>query len=536
MRKLITAIAMPCLALIGLAAPVSARDWHVAETNNFIVKSEDDEEGTRQFAIELERFDMALRSLQSLPIGEEQPTPATKLTVYRFGDIGDIGQMAGVNGVAGFYIPRAGDSVAFTPAREERRRSMSVTDPDRRRNQIQRLDSVSVLQHEYVHYFMMQHFPAAYPSWYVEGFAELMATMTFNENGSFHVGDPPQYRAYQIFQMRQFPLEDMLNAEHDLSGREAFQFYGTGWLLTHYLNFNRYEELNNYLVAIGQGEDSLTAAQRIFGDLSEIDRTLRDYRNGPFPGIDVLPTGYSEPTVSLREMTDLEEAVIMDEMRLRRGVSKGEASGIAADIRRKIGETASDVHALTMLARAEYAAENYDAAEQVAQQILAMDPPNVEANLMMSFVAIERIEDDPNWAEPARKFAAAALNSDMADPRSRIAYYYSWLEADEEAPESAIIALEDAFDTAGSDPGYRVILGRQLVLENRLDSARVVLMPIAFRGHNQGPSEDKEEEEEEEEDGAPPTLNDVMRSIDAGDRDQALAQLDEILDWEPEDS
>ncbi len=531
MRKLITAIVVPCLAAFGLSTTASARDWHVAETNNFIVKSEDDEEGTRQFAAELERFDMALRTLQNLPIGEEQPTPATKLTVYRFGDIGDIGRMAGSNGVAGFYIPRAGDSVAFTPAREERRRSMSVTDPDRRRREIQRLDAVSVLQHEYVHYFMMQHFPAAYPAWYVEGYAELLATIRFNDDGSFHVGDPPQYRAFQIFQMRQFPLEDMLDAKHELGRREAYQFYGTGWLLAHYLNFNRQAELHEYLTAIGQGEDSLDAARRIFGDLDEIDRELLSYRNGSFPGYDVRPQDYSEPTVSVRAMSDVEESLINHEMRLRRGVGEDEAESIASSIRSTIGESSSDLYALALLARAQMAADQYDAAEVTARRMLEIDPDSLEGNLAMSHVAIERIEDDVSWADTAREHALAAASLDLADPRPRVAFYYSYLEERAEPPENAIIALEGAYDHAGSDPAYRIFLARQLIAENRLDTAETVLLPIAFRGHNQG----DDEEEEDEDNNDPPSLQDILDAIKADDRDLALTRMDELIHWEEEE-
>ena len=532
MRRLLAAVAVSCLAALGLASPAAARDWYVAETNNFIVKSEDDEEGTRQFAIELERFDMALRTLQNLPIGEDQPTRATKLTVYRFGDVSDIGRMAGVNGLAGFYIPRAGDSVAFTPAREQRRRSMSVTNPERRRRELQRLDAVSVLQHEYVHYFMMQHFPAAYPAWYVEGYAELLATIRFNEDGSFHVGDPPQYRAYQIFQMRQFPLEDMLDAEHKLGAREAYQFYGTGWLLAHYLNFNRYEELNEYLTAIGQGEDSLEAARRIFGDLDAIDRELLSYRSGNFPGYSVRPEGYVEPTVSLRAVTEIEEALIQEEMRLRRGVDKDEAASIASKIRSTMGSSSSDLYALNLLTRAEYNAENYEAAEAAARRVLEIDQDSFEGNLMMGFVAIERIEDDPNWAETAREYALKAASLDIDDPRARVAYYYSYLKERQEPTENAIIALEGAYDHAGSDPAYRIFLARQLIAENSLDTAETVLLPIAFRGHNQG---DDEEDADEEDNNDPPSLDDILDAIKADDRDLALSQMDELIHWEPEE-
>ncbi|WP_338240563.1 hypothetical protein [Aurantiacibacter hainanensis] len=526
MRLLIAAF-----AALFVATPAHA-EWYRAETNNFVIISEDGEEEVRRFAAELERFDMALRYLQNMPIGEEQPTDATKLTVYRFGDVGDIGRMAGASGVAGFYIPRAGDSVAFSPAREERRRSMTVVDVDRSRNRVARLDAVSVLQHEYVHYFMMQHFPAAYPAWYVEGYAELLATIRFNDDGTFHVGDPPQYRAAQIFQLRQFPLEDMLDQEHELAGYEGYQFYGTGWLLAHYLNFDptRLAQLNEYLVAIGEGEDSLTAARRIFGDLDQIDRELRQYRDGAFPGYDVTTPGYVEPQPQIRRLTAIEEDLIREEMELRRGVDKDEARGIAGDIRRKAGDPLpSDPHALALLARALYYAEDYDDALATAERLKEVDGNAIMGPLVASWVASERAEDDPAWQERAVRHAADALAIDEHDPRSRIAYYYSYLAAGMEVPENAIIALEQAFDTAGSDPSYRVFLSRQLIFEDRLSDAKAVLQPIAFRGHNQG-----QRDEDDTEDG-PPGLDDIMAEINEGDRDAALTMIDELIDWEPED-
>lgn len=531
MRLLLTAF-----AFLFVSSPAAA-EWWRAETNNFVIISEDDEDEVRRFAAELERFDMALRYLQNMPIGEAQPTDATKLTVYRFGDVGDIGRMAGSSGVAGFYIPRAGDSVAFSPAREERRRSMTVVDVDRSRNRVARLDAVSVLQHEYVHYFMMQHFPAAYPAWYVEGYAELLATIRFNEDGTFHVGDPPQYRAAQIFQLRQFPIEDMLDQEHELSGYEGYQFYGTGWLLAHYLNFDptRLAQLNEYLVAIGQGEDSLTAARRIFGDLDQIDRELREYRDGAFPGYDVTTPGYVEPQPQMRRLTEIEEDLIREEMELRRGVDKDDAAKIARDIIRKAGSGSmpSQSHALGLLARAYYYAEDYDNALAVGERLMEVDDTNILGPLVASWVAAERSGDDPAWQERAVQYAADALMIDEHDPRTRIAYYYSFLAADMDVPENAVIALEQAFDTAGSDPTYRVFLARQLLFEDRLSDAKAVLQPIAFRGHNQGPSDDDEERDPTK---RPPNLDEIMAKINAGDRDAALAMMDELIDWEPENA
>ena len=516
------------IAALAVSIPAQAQEWWVAETNNFVIISQDSEEATRSFASELERFDMALRSLQNLPIGEEQPTPATKLTVYRFGDTSDIGRMAGNPGVAGFYIPRAGDSVAFTPAREERRRSMSVTDVNRNRAELARLDEVSVLQHEYVHYFMMQHFPAAYPAWYVEGYAELLATIRFMDDGSFHVGDPPQYRAFNMFGMAQFDLEDMLDSSHQLSNRDAYQFYGTGWLFAHYLNFNpdRLAQLNRYLAAINGGEDSLEAGRRIFGDLDAIDRELLRYRNGPFPGIDVRPANYVAPVVEMRRLEDGHRAAIQDEMRLRRGVSKEEGARIA----RRLAGSANDAATLELLLRAQYAAEDYAAVVATAERLVALDRNAIAGPLYGSYAAAELSRDDASWATRARDFAEDAQRIDPLDPRPSIAYFYSYLAAGRDVPEAAIIALENVFTTAGTDPTYRVFLTRQLLFENRLPEAKTVLLPIAFRGHNQGDPEEAESEDADE-----PSLDKVMEFIDAGNRDAALAMVDDMLDGDDED-
>jgi hypothetical protein len=527
MRFLLAAL----LALV-LAVPAQAQQWFRAETNNFIIISQDSEEATREFAANLERFDMALRSLQNMPVGEDQPTEATKLTVFRFGDAGTIARAAEIPGIAGVYFGRAGESLALTPAREERRRSNSVTNVDARRAERTNLDIVSVLQHEYVHYFMMQHFPAAYPRWYVEGYAELLATMRLNDDGSFHVGDPPLYRGDALYYMTQFRLEEMLDQEHDLSGKQAYQHYTIGWLFAHYLSFNpeRLAKLNEYLVAIQNGEDSLTAARRIFGDLGAIDRELRSYRNGELPGFDVRPADYAEPTVEIAPISGSRVDLMTHEIRLTRGVDKEGAAAIARSVAAYVAEHPDDAHALSLLASAQFTAEDYAAAQATAERLIATAPTDIDGPLIASYVAAELARDDPQFARTAREQAAAANDLDSNDPRPKMAYYYSYMSSGQDVPESTAIVLESAFDTAGSDAFYRLLLARQLLVENRLPQAQSVLQPIAFRGHNQGPPED-----EDEEDADKPSLDKIMDFIRAGDRDAALTMTDALIEGDDED-
>src|SRR5690242_8569815 len=119
---------LPLVALL-LATPAHA-EWWEARTDHFVVYSESSAADAKEFAFKLERFDGALRSLQNVkfkPISSD----AQRVTVFRFGDIGDIGRLAGSQGVAGFYIPRLGGSVAFTPAKKSvtRVRSLTRSDP-----------------------------------------------------------------------------------------------------------------------------------------------------------------------------------------------------------------------------------------------------------------------------------------------------------------------------------------------------------------------------------------------------------------------
>jgi hypothetical protein len=520
------------LFLLLIATPAAAQEWFEAETNNFIIRSRDTEANTREFAIELERFDMALRTLQNMPIGAEQQSRSTKLTVYRFGEQRDIALMAGApgSGIAGFYIARAGDSVAFAPARDNRGREPGSIDVSNSRvDELTRLDARTVLKHEYVHYFMMQHFPAAYPRWYVEGYAELMATIRLNPDGSFHVGDAPQYRAYQVFQMSRFPLEEMLDSNHRLTGEDAYQHYATGWLLAHYLNFDteRRAQLTTYLTALGQGEDSLAAARRIFGDLKAIDRQLMRYRRGPLPGIDVKPAGYRGPSVEIRPMTAVEVALIREEMRLRRGAIKGERGDIAGDARRKVRDFGDDPHALGLLARAELEAKDYAAADAAAERLVQRAPDSIVGWLVRSRVAAERAATDPAQARAAREFAVRASELDRADPRPKLAYYHAYVKAGQEPSELAVTALEEAFPTAGTDVRYRIMLARQLLIEDRLGDARTVLQPIAFRGHDQG---------EEDEGDDKPSIDQLMRLVNEADRTGALAMIDRLLERAEEEA
>lgn len=485
MRYLVGAIA----SFVVFATPAHA-EWWEAKTDHFIVYSESSQSDARNFARDLEQFDMSLRSLQNIKF-----SPATsdsrRLTVFRFGDTGDIGRLAGSSGVAGFYIPRLGGSVSFTPAREGLSEAGSIT--ARRRDSRTNLDPKSVLLHEYGHHFMFQHFSAAYPSWYVEGFAETAATIKMKPDGSFHVGDPPQYRSDAIFSGMMASAKDMLTSTDRPDFIDVYSHYVTGWLLNHYLTFGgtRPGQLGTYLRLINEGTTPANAAKQAFGDLNKLDSELIRYRNSRrLGGADVKPANFVPPSVAMRRLAPDEEAIMEVTARTKRGVDKKRAGDVARDARAVAARYPGSPAVQLELAEAEldlsdFQPQNLGQAEAAADRVLAARPTSVEAMILKGRVHLERGKASKNQNElaTARTWFAKANEEDPEHPAPLYYNYLTYYEGGGTIPESALVGLERAYTFAPFDSELRVVLTRQLLAEKKGDLARSVLMPVAISPH-----------------------------------------------------
>lgn len=497
-----------------LLGPAAHAEWWEARTSHFIIYSETNRADAEKFAIELERFDNALRTLQNMPVPGADVGEANRLTVFRTGDTDRVNYYLDTSGsgIAGIYFGRAGNPVSFVPARNKIDTSKGIqTGP--------RLEPIRVLFHEYTHHFMLANFNTTYPHWYREGFAELYSTIEFRPDGSFHVGNVPQDRGEALDALPDLKLERLFDHDVKLTGLEYYQSYSFGWLMSHYLNFepSRAGQLQAWLKALNSGEDSLTAAKRIFGDLDKLQAELRRYKRGPFLGYDVKPADYTDPQVAMRRLSPAEEAVLPAYMRSQRGVDPNEAKGVARDIAGKASAYPDNLFVQLALAEAQQDARNYDEAIAAADRALAVAPTSSAAHYRKGAILLDRAETEKADYAAARAQFAKARQLDPLDPRPAIGYYRSYQQAGEAIPEPALIALEEVFKYAAYDPEYRMLLGRQLLWEDKGDLAKGVLAPLAYSGHDGG----------ERKDG--PVIGDVVDAIDAGRLDEAKAKMAEIF-------
>src|SRR3954470_9318174 len=145
------------LLVIGLFVSGAAQaEWHEARSNNFLVYSEGSEQQLRDFTAKLEKFHFILRAMHNIT----RSPPPNRLHVYLLRNIDAVQRsLGGAAGVAGYSIFNARGPI-LVGTRQSGGQNAYMIDPE------------PILLHEYAHHFMYGYFPATYPTWYVEGFAE----------------------------------------------------------------------------------------------------------------------------------------------------------------------------------------------------------------------------------------------------------------------------------------------------------------------------------------------------------------------------
>lgn len=466
---------MVALAFALLVPAAAQAEWYEASSDHFVVYYEGDAERARQLAADLERFDKALRVARAIP--NVPPGAANRVTVYFVSGTDAVESLSRQGGVAGFYIGRAGGPLAVVPRRSG----------DGGKND---LSAKMVLQHEYAHHFMFSNWPsAAFPSWFIEGFAEFHATAVIDKEGGVILGAPPHYRGHTIMSGNWLPLDKLLVAETlKLDEQQRDALYGRGWLLTHYLSFdsNRAGQLGKYLLEINAGKTPIAAAG-LFGDLKQLDRELERYKSTRFALRRVKPDAIKPSEVKVRALRPGEAAVMGVRVRSKVGVDAKTAPGVYARARKAAAPYPDDPAAQIVLAEAAYDARDYAMAEAAADRAIAADVKAIDAYVYkaMARMALARKAQDrtPATWSAIRKIITAANRLDPDDPEPLILFYRSYSMAGLPVTENAKKGLMYAFGLAPFDMDLRMNAALMHLQDGKLDDARALLRPIAFNPH-----------------------------------------------------
>ncbi len=506
MRVLFAAI------LLLFASPAYAVTWHEAETSHFKIVSAGDEKDLRKFAERLEYFHTLLRLATGV---SETGRPVVKVRVYLVNSIGDVKRLYGAPGsdVAGFYSPREDGAIAVVPR--------STGDGT--------FTGQLVLFHEYSHHYMLQYTPVAYPSWYVEGFAEIASTASFERKGAITFGKAASHRQYELDAGMSYPVAKMLDGSY-LKDREKGRgwSYGDAWTLTHYLTFTdkRRGQLRAYLSAINAGK-KMSEAATVFGDLGDLQREVTGYLAGrSFPYRAVPIAEGSAGPITVRELGGAEAALIDMTIEAERrlalpskdedadakqgdenkngAVSKDDFDKRLADAKQARAEWIARIEVVAnrypgetagwlLLADARCATEDYTACAVAADRALAIAPDSERAMVRKAEAIIGAAHDLPP-AERNPKVAAAQallLKANAADPNDPLALlwlYKSYGAMGKPADANGLAALLTVVQLIPQEPGPRLILAQELIQRGRLRDARIILRPLAYSPHESSAS------------------------------------------------
>jgi len=346
--------------------------------------------------------------------------------------------------------------------------------------------------HEYVHHFMLQYYPSAYPAWLVEGYAEYYMTADLAKTrmvvGGFNRG-----RAYSLTQPGGWiPMEDVLGKRPGaLKEREVYAYYAQAWLLTHYILSDpaRHKLLGPYLNAVRDGDDPVKAWKTVYGDDPEgLRRKLQTYMNRPIPAGALPRTGAPDPVMTVTRLPPSADDLILEGQRLKLGVSKDDQAGTLADIRAAAAKRPKDRFSQLILAKAETAFGDRKAGEAILDELLAADPKDEDALVALGESRLASAPDDPAqraaaFAQAGKLFARAfKVNPDNPETLHGYAEAHS-LEPMTEAMADIRIRAVVLAPQVGH---LRLDAARALIQIKDPNLARALLTPLASNPHGGG--------------------------------------------------
>lgn len=461
------------VVLFGLTTATPAlADWRRAESDRFIVYSDGSEGTLREMVQHLETYDRMLRLLMNLPMDE---TPPRKLPVYLVqSHRGLEAVMFGApDQLQGFYA--RGEDDIFAVA-------------------MRRGDDERVLLHEYAHHFMLQNFPAGYPAWFIEGFAEYFSTTSIRP-GRVTVGLPDQNSAnWLAYGDSWVPMTDLLSKTFNEVQRGRETYYPLSWLLTHWFlsEPSRTAQLQTYLIDIGKGADPVEAMEKATGmSVDVLQRNLRTTLNGQ-ARIRNISYAFPQARMTITNMPPAADALLLIGQRLKRRVPEAERPVLLEQVRAAAARFPEDSLAQTVLARAELQIGDHAAGVSVLDQLLKRYPADVDGLQLLASARMGEAEDAQDEAEAgrlrgeARSLLSRAFAADDANYSTLILLAQNRRSAPDYPNDNDLDTLALAYDLAPQLPSIRLNLAATLAYRGRSDEAKALLQPVLNDPHDRG--------------------------------------------------
>jgi tetratricopeptide (TPR) repeat protein len=468
--KYVAALFCVATALLMVAPQAHAQDgvWMRAESENFIVYSRGRERPLRDAVQQLEHFNDLLHEQTGAP----RPETPVKVPVYLLRDEVAFRTVwpAVAPSIRGFYT--------YMP---EHVGAYAIYDDMGWEGGAQR-----ILFHEYAHHFMMQYFRAAYPAWYVEGFAEYMSTVQFSRSATL-VGRPPDSREVQLVgrsRSELLPTQTMLG-DMPTGGEAMSMFYAQSWLMVHYMfsTPERQRAFSTYMRALNTGADPVEAFEAAFGmSADDFRNALSEYMRGTIQYWNYPNRELEESTITITRMPRSADDLLLLNARMLR--TRDENAELIDSIVAEAARFPGDAYATRSAAYAELS-RNPARARELATPLIEADPQDFEAQYIVGrsyFAEAEAAEDggEALLAQARRHFVRAFRVNPNHVPTL---YYYVRSQREYVLSDEVLDVLVQAHLLAPQVDEIRFNLAIYLLNARRFQDAAAILGPIAYSPH-----------------------------------------------------
>lgn len=488
MRRICGLLCALWFILMG-APPALADDWIRAESEHFIVHSNDSEIQTRRYLTSLENYRYTLNHLYLIRTGEVKESGKFELfIVKRQTDYTEVRPNVSQT-TGGFYARCEEGAIAFSTS-EYREENVS--------SRLQRTDKghqteLVIIFHEYAHHFMFDTYSTAYPSWFIEGFAEYFSTMRFGKESEVNIGIVSQDRYTSLMTSPWLPYADIIagTAKRDRAEDRA-QFYAQSWLLAHYIlsDTTRVKAFGLYLDAYNAGADPLTAFETHMGvKPADMDKLLRAYLSKGVPVISFKFNDMPVPDMAVTALSKSADPLILWQATLKTCPRGSYGPVLLENIRKHYARFANDELAQLTYARAEILLGDPQKAEPVLTAFTAAQPEHAEAQYLLGryHLAQGRAIKDAKASEAHYRKARAALSKAYSlEPLSAPTLFYL-AQAQESRDDFPNLTAQNAAIQASnlmpSSDDYAVYASQLLIHVDRAPEAAILLKPVAHNPH-----------------------------------------------------
>lgn len=260
--------AMLIFATATAAVGATPERWVEARSTHFVVLTDAGEKEARRVAGQFERMHMVFHTL--LPTkGDDADPPIVVIAVKDRKGMQALEPVEYLGkdrvDLAGFFL-RAPDK-NYILVRLDAEESHAYAN----------------VYHEYTHY-MLRKADGWLPLWLNEGLAQFYENTDIDDK-TVWLGQANMEELKFLGRNDLLPIETLLKVD----GRSPYYrdeqkgsvFYAESWALTHFLivsdRIQGAHRMHDYAERLAQGEDAVTAAREVFGDLDKLQRGLSDY-------------------------------------------------------------------------------------------------------------------------------------------------------------------------------------------------------------------------------------------------------------------